>query len=102
MIIYKELMAVLVAGVTETLHRLVFEHLPLIPEAPVANLIRPRVLGKVPARNARRPSFEHEHFHTLFGEFFCDPAAARSRADNKSVVDFSLHQQARIIHADLV
>ena len=77
-VVDEELVAVFIAGVTESLNGLVREQLPLISKTPVTNLIRPGMFGEVSGRNARRPSLKHENIHASLGEFFGHPSAACS------------------------
>src|SRR5207253_13263 len=62
-IVDEELAAVIVAGVTEPLQRLLLEKFFLVAEAAVAQLVGPDVLGEVARRHAWRTGLEHQHFH---------------------------------------
>ena len=95
-VIDEELVAVIVAGIAETLDRLVFEQLFLIAEAAVFKLEGPDVLGKIAGGNARRSSFEHEHFHALFGQLLGHPATACAGSHYDHVIDFARHGPGKL------
>ncbi len=85
-VVHEKLVAVLVAGVAEPLHRLVLDQLLLIAEAPVLELVRPDVLGEVARRHARRPGLQHQNAQPTLGRFLGHPSAARTRPDDEDIV----------------
>ena len=78
MIVDKELMTVVVAGVAEPLYRLVLEQSLLIAKPPEFQLVRPDVLGEIAGWHSGRAGFEHEHAEATLGDLFGYPAAART------------------------
>ena len=87
MVVDEELVAVLVAGVAEPLHGLVFEQRFGIAESAELQLVGPDVLGEIAPRDARLAGFEHQDGHSALGQLLGHPAAARSRTDDEGVID---------------
>src|SRR5579872_158495 len=92
-VVDEELVAVVVAGVAQTLHRLVFEQALLIPEAAEFELIWPDVFGEVASRNSGRARLEHQDGEPALGNFFGNPAAAGPGADHQNVKRSSLRKK---------
>jgi hypothetical protein len=97
-VIHEELMAVFVAGVAESLHRLIREQALLVAEAAEFQLVRPDVLREIACGNARRPGLEHQHADSALGEFFRDPSATSTGTDDQNFVDVarSEHEAASL------
>jgi hypothetical protein len=92
-IVDEELMAVFIARVTETLHRLRLEQALLVAKAAVLQLVRPDVLGEIACGEARRSSFEHNHGESALGQLFGDPSATSARTDDQHFMDLPARQE---------
>ena len=75
-VVYKKLMAIFIAGITQALYRLRAQKLLLIPEAAKLQLVGPNVLSEITSRNAWRSSLQHQHRQVSLSKFFRDPATA--------------------------
>ena len=85
-VVYEELVAVFIAGVTEALHGLRCEQALLVAEAAEFQLVGPDVLGEITGGNARWPSLEHQDANPAFAQFLGDPSAAGSGSDDQNFV----------------
>src|SRR5690349_18026485 len=86
-VVHKELVAISVARVTQPLNGLPLKQSRAVAKTAKLHLVGPDVFSEVTRGQARRPGFQHEHAHSALGEFFGDPAATRSRADNQGIVN---------------
>ena len=91
-IVDEELMAIFVAGVTQTLHRLRLEQALLVAKAAELQLVGPDVFSKIARGDARRSSFEHDNGESALGQLFSDPSATGAGTDDQHFMDLSERQ----------
>jgi ABC-type nickel/cobalt efflux system permease component RcnA len=92
-VIYKELMAVFIACVTQALYRLGSKQLLLVAETTEFQLVRRDMLGKITGWNAWWPSLQHDNGKTSLRSFLGNPATTSARANHQHIVKFSFEKR---------